>query len=196
MCVQRLPLSVLHHQVYILWRVYRLVKLDNVAVVELAEDSDLADGLLLALGFFELGAVVLLNSDSLTSRPMDALLYDSVSATANLFAKVISVEIAAVWRREIFSIQEVRSRATEAIGAVIGGSTELVLLHRMALVLVMLIGSPVIEERKTSMLLMMLLKKLLVAESLPVLFEFSCERVLLLCGVIHILHSHQSTMRR
>ena len=73
-------------------------------MVELAEDSDLANGLLLALGFFELGAVVLLNSDSLTSRPMDALLNDSVSATANLFAKVICVEIAAVWRREIFAI--------------------------------------------------------------------------------------------
>ena len=175
MCVQRLPLSVFHHQVYILWRVYRLVELDNVAVVELAEDSDLADGLLLALGFFELGTVVLLNSDSLTGRPMDALFNDSVSATANLFAKVICVEITAIRRCKIFAIQEVRCRTTEAIGAVIGGATELVLLHRMALVLVMLIGSPVIEECKTSMLLMMLLKKLLVPESLPVLFEFSCE---------------------
>ena len=165
-------------------------------MVELAEDSDLTDGLLLALGFLKFGAVVLLNSDSLTSWPMDTLFNDSVSATTNLFAKVISVEIATVWRRKIFSIQEVRCRTTKAIGAVVGGSTELVLLHRMALVLVILIGGSVIEERKTSMLLVMLLKNLLVAESLPVLFEFSCERILLLCGVIHILHSHKCSMRR
>ena len=69
------------------------------------------------------------------------------------------------------------------------------LLHRhRPFVLVLLISSPVIEERETSMLLLMLLKQLLVAERLPVLLQFTRERVFWLRGVIHILHSHESSM--
>lgn len=36
MRMQRLSLSVLHHQVYVLWRVYGLVELNYIAVVKLA----------------------------------------------------------------------------------------------------------------------------------------------------------------
>ena len=192
--VKRLSLRVLHDQVDVLGCVDRLVELDHVAVVELAEDADLADRLLLSLRFFELGTVVLLDRDPLTSRSMNALLHHCVCATANLLAKVIGVEIAAVRRCKIFSEQEVRRGATEATRAVVGCATELVVLHRMPFMLVMVISGPVIEKGEPTMLLMMLLQELLIAESLPVLLEFAGERIFLLRGMIHVLHSHKRAM--
>ena len=150
-------------------RINRLIQLDDILMVQLAQNADLPYRLLLPLSLLQLRAVVLLNSDALSARPMNALLDHCVGTVADLLAEVVDVEIGAVGRSEVLSYQQVRGAE-----AVVGRASELVITHGVVvLVLGVIARRSVVEEGESAMLLLVLRQQLLVPECLPILFELA-----------------------
>ena len=104
--MQTLTLRILHHQIDELRSVNRLMQLNNVRMGEPAQNANLSDGLLLALGLLQLGSIVLLNGHLLTTGLVYALLDDSVGSVTDLLPEVVHVQITAVWRCKLVRVHE------------------------------------------------------------------------------------------
>jgi len=116
---------------------------------------------------------------------MDAFFDDSICAVTNLLAEVISVEIGAVRRSEVFPKDVRRVHAS-----VVGSAPELLLATTVVL------ACTIVEKSESTVLLMVLLEHFLIPEGLPVFFQLPGERVLYFARMIHILHGHQGAMGR
>ena len=102
--MQGLTLRIFHHQVDELGCVDRFVQLYHPVVVQSTQDSDLSDGLFLALRVLQLGPIVLLNGHFLATGLIDALFDHCVGPMPNLLAKVVHIQVITVRCGELLRV--------------------------------------------------------------------------------------------
>ena len=147
-------------------------------MVELAKDSDLADGLFLACWFCKLASIVLFDGNTFTSWFMNALLDNSIGSFTNWLAKMVSIEVRTILRRELLDyviLVHHKTRGADALMVVRSATDVFTSLCPTKMI------EPIIEESKCVLLLLLMLlmlKSLLFLNRLSVFFELSRERVL------------------
>ena len=147
-------------------------------MVELAKDSDLADGLFLACWFCKLTPIVLFDGNTFTSRFMNALLDNSIGSFTNWLAKMVSIEVRTILRRELLEyviLVHHKTRRADALMVVRSATDVSTSLCPTKMI------EPIIEKSKCVLLLLLMLlmlKSLLFLKRLSVFFELSRERVL------------------
>ena len=95
--MQTFALHILHDEVDVLSSVDGFVEFHNAVVVKSTENSDFANRLLFPLDVHELHSVVLFDRDFFAARLVKALLHHGIRTRTNLLAKMVVIEVGAVW---------------------------------------------------------------------------------------------------
>jgi len=93
MCMQTLPLNVLHDQVDVLGRVDCLDQFNDALVIEPTENSYLSDGLFLPMDVHQFESVVLFDGYMFPCIAVECLFDNCIGPFAYLFAKVVGGDV-------------------------------------------------------------------------------------------------------
>lgn len=151
-------------------------------MVELAKDSDLTDGLLLARRFYKLAPIVLFDGNTFTSRFMNALFDNSIGSFTNLLAEMVSIEVRTILRRELLDyvilVHHHETRGAQARALMVVRSAAHVVNASLCSTKMI---EPIVEESECVLLLLLMLlmlNSLLFLVRLSIFYELSRERVL------------------